>query len=162
MQEFFNRILVLNLVGTTIVFAVAAKIYVLPQIGRISSKHILTPILLLHALRNLGMMFLTPGAVYSGLPASFAYPAAFGDLIAAILAFITIPFVQRGSRLFRPLLWIFNVWGTLDLLTAIALATIFNAPLYMGPSYWIPAFWVPTLLVTHYIVFVVLLRKPQS
>lgn len=29
----------------------------------------------------------------------------------------------------------------------------------MGASYWIPAFWVPALLVTHYIVFVVLLRQ---
>jgi hypothetical protein len=28
----------------------------------------------------------------------------------------------------------------------------------MGPAYWIPALWVPALLVTHYIVFVVLLR----
>lgn len=28
----------------------------------------------------------------------------------------------------------------------------------MGAAYWIPAFWVPALLVTHYIVFVVLLR----
>jgi hypothetical protein len=28
----------------------------------------------------------------------------------------------------------------------------------MGPAYWIPAFWVPALLVTHYVVFVVLLR----
>jgi hypothetical protein len=28
----------------------------------------------------------------------------------------------------------------------------------MGPAYWIPAFWVPALLVTHYVVFVVLLK----
>jgi len=28
----------------------------------------------------------------------------------------------------------------------------------MGAAYWIPAFWVPALLVTHYLVFVVLLR----
>jgi hypothetical protein len=29
----------------------------------------------------------------------------------------------------------------------------------MGPAYWIPAFWVPALLVTHYITFVVLMRR---
>jgi hypothetical protein len=45
-----------------------------------------------------------------------------------------------------------------DLIAAIALATIYGAEPHMGPAYWIPAFWVPALLVTHYITFVVLLR----
>jgi len=39
------------------------------------------------------MMFLTRGATYPGLPPQFAYPAAFGDLVTAILALIAIPFV---------------------------------------------------------------------
>ena len=40
-------------------------------------------------------------------------------------------------------MWIFNVAGSLDLLAAIALATVYGASAYMGPAYWIPAFWVP-------------------
>lgn len=48
--------------------------------------------------------------------------------------------------------------GTVDLIAAITLATIYGAPAYMGAAYWIPAFWVPALLVTHYIAFVVLLK----
>jgi hypothetical protein len=55
--------------------------------------------------------------------------------------------------------WVFNVVGTVDLLTAITTATIYNAPPAMGPAYWIPAFWVPMLLVTHYVVFVLLGRS---
>jgi hypothetical protein len=58
----------------------------------------------------------------------------------------------------RALVWIFNVEGTVDLIVAIALATIYGASAHMGPAYWIPAFWVPALLVTHYITFVVLLK----
>jgi len=54
--------------------------------------------------------------------------------------------------------WIFNIAGTLDLVVAIALATVYEAAAYMGPAYWIPAFWVPALLVTHYITFLVLRR----
>ena len=46
-----------------------------------------------------------------------------------------------------------------DLLAAITMATIYNAPVAMGPTYWIPAFCVPLLLVTHYVTFV-LLRNP--
>jgi hypothetical protein len=48
------------------------------------------------------------------------------------------------------------VEGTVDLIAAIILATIYGASAYMGPAYWIPAFWVPALLVTHYITFIVL------
>ena len=104
-------------------------------------------------------MFLTRGATYPGLPSEFAYPAAFGDLVTAILAFVAIPLVLRGSRAAKPAVWVFNVFGTIDLLVAIATATIYNAPFEMGPAYWIPAFWVPLLLVTHYITFVLLLRR---
>ena len=103
-------------------------------------------------------MFLSPGATYPGIPSGFATPAAWGDLIAAVLALIALAAVLKGSRLARLLLWIFNIEGTLDLLPAIYLANVHNAFPYMGPAYWIPAFWVPALLVTHYLVFVVLLR----
>jgi hypothetical protein len=92
-------------------------------------------------------------------PAQFAYPAAFGDLVTAIIALATIPLVLRGSRLEKPMVWTFNIFGTVDLLAAITTATIYNAPVAMGPAYWIPAFWVPLLLVTHYVTFVVLRRR---
>jgi len=105
------------------------------------------------------MMFLTRGATYPGLPPEFAYPAAFGDLLTAILAFAANPLVLRGSRAAKPAVWVFNIFGTVDLLVAITTATIYNAPVAMGPAYWIPACWVPLLLVTHYITFVVLLRR---
>jgi hypothetical protein len=58
----------------------------------------------------------------------------------------------------RPLVWVFNIFGTLDLISATTLATVHAAPVYMGAAYWIPAFWVPALLVTHYMTFVLLRR----
>jgi len=67
----------------------------------------------------------------------------------------------RSSDLAKPAVWIFNIFGTLDLLAAITFATIYNAPVTMGPAYWIPAFWVPLLLVTHYVTFVLLGRRWQ-
>ena len=91
-----------------------------------------------------------------GIPPQFAYPAAFGDLLAALLALIAILALVRNAASARLLVWVFNVEGTLDLFNAIALATIYRAQPYMGPAYWIPAFWVPALLVTHYITFVFL------
>jgi hypothetical protein len=54
---------------------------------------------------------------------------------------------------------LFNIVGTIDIISAISLAAIYAAPPYMGPAYWIPAFWVPALLVTHYVIFVLLGKR---
>ena len=159
MPAIFDRVLTVNLIANTAIFYVAARLYLLPLVPRVRPQQILVPILLLHSTRHLGLMFLTRGATYPGMPSQFAYPAAFGDLLTAILAFAAIPIVLRGSLLAKPAVWLFNIVGILDLVTAITLATIHNAPVAMGPAYWIPAFWVPLLLVTHYVTFVLLLRR---
>ena len=148
------NILTVNLVLSTLVFWVAARIYLVPNLTRWSPQAILVPILLLHSFRHLGLMFLAQGGVYPGMPPQFAYPAAFGDLVAAALAMAAI---LAGTP--RWLVWVFNVVGTVDLLTAITLATVYGASEFMGPAYWIPAVWVPALLVTHYLTFVVLTER---
>ena len=156
------NILTVNLLFSTLIFWVAARIYVIPRLPDLEPRTVLLPILLLHAFRHLGLMFLASGATHAGMPLQFAYPAACGDLLAALLALAAIPAVLKRARNARTLVWIFNVLGTADLIAAIALATIYGAPSFMGPAYWIPAFWVPALLVTHYIVFVVLAKHWSS
>jgi|SRR5215467_2280244 len=150
------NILTVNLVFSTFVFWLAARIYVFPKLAELSPRALLVPILLLHAFRHLGLMFLSPGATYAGIPSQFAYPAAFGDLLASVLALIALVALLRNASGARLLAWVFNIEGTLDLFNAITLASIYQAHLYMSAAYWIPAFWVPALLVTHYITFVFL------
>ena len=161
MSAIFDRVLIVNLIANTVIFYVAARLYLLPLVPRVRPQQILVPILLLHSTRHLGLMFLTRGATFPGMPPQFAYPAAFGDLITAILAFAAIPFVLRSSRLAKLAVWVSNIFGNLDLLAAITFATIYNAPVTMGPAYRIPAFWVPLLLCTHYVAFVLLGRRWQ-
>src|SRR5580765_1858518 len=110
MDALLDRILTLNLIATTVVFYVAARIYLWPQLHRLSPRAVMIPILLLHSLRHLGLMFLTRGAIYPGLPPQFAWPAALGDLIASLLAFVSLLVVLRDWRKARPLVWAFNVW----------------------------------------------------
>jgi hypothetical protein len=153
------NILTVNLLFSTLIFGIAAKLYLFPKLSDLEPRSVVLPILLLHALRHLGLMFLAPGAVYPGIPPQFTYPAAIGDLLAATLALIAIPAVVNRSWLARPLVGLFNIVGTLDLIDAISLATINNAAPFMGPAYWIPAFWVPALLVTHYVIFVLLGKR---
>src|SRR6476660_2453572 len=149
------NILTINLVLSTFVFWVAARIYLLPNLHDIRPQAVLLPVLLLHSFRHLGLIFLAPGAAYAGIPPQFAYAVAYGDLLAAILALLSLRAVAVGHRSSRPLLCAFNVEGSLDLFAAITLATAYHASDYMGPAYWIPAFWVPALLVTHYITFLI-------
>jgi len=151
-------ILTINLLFTTLVFWIAARLYIVPRLHELSPRAVLLPILLLHGLRHLGLMFLEPGATYAGIAPQFAYPAAFGDLLAAVLALVAIPAVATNHGSAKALVWVFSIEGTVDLAAAIALATLYDVSRYMGPAYWIPAFWVPALLVTHYLTFVVLLK----
>ena len=156
------NILTVNLLLSTLVFGIAAKVYLMPRLSDLKPASVLLPILLLHAMRHLGLMFLAPGGVYVGIPPQFALPAAYGDLAAAILAIVAIPAVVIGHRSARGLVWLFNIEGSLDLVVAIFLATRFHAAAHMGPAYWIPAFWVPALLVTHYLAFVILMKHWKS
>ena len=152
------NILTVNLLVSTLVFAVAARLYLLPRLSVLEPRTVLVPILLLHGMRHLGLMFLAPGGVYPGIAPEFAYPAAYGDLLAAVLAMLALFALTANHPSARALVWIFNIEGTVDLALAITLATLHGADAHMGPAYWIPAFWVPALLVTHYITFVVLLK----
>src|SRR5262245_23911659 len=156
------NILTVNLLFSALVFWIAARIYVFPKLDKLKPQTVLPPILLLHSMRHLGLMFLAPGAIYAGIPRQFAFPAAFGDLLAAVLALAAILTIAKGLGAARAFVWVFNIEGTLDLFAAIVLATVYEASPYMGPAYWIPAFWVPALLVTHYIVFVILLKHWPS
>jgi hypothetical protein len=153
------NILTVNLLFSTLVFWIVARLYLLPRLDDLKPSAILLPILLLHAFRHLGLMFLAPGAVLAGIPLQFAYPAALGDLLAAILALIAIAALVARARHAMLLVWLFNIEGTLDLIAAISLATIYDAAPFMGPAYWIPAFWVPALLVTHFLTFIILFRR---
>src|SRR5262245_62199195 len=85
------NILTVNLLFSALVFWIAARIYVFPKLDKLKPQTVLPPILLLHSMRHLGPMFLAPGAIYAGIPREFAYPAAFGDLLAALLALAAIP-----------------------------------------------------------------------
>src|SRR5262245_51906392 len=125
------NILAVCLLFGILVFWAGARLYVWPRLAELEPRAVLLPILLLHSLRYLGLMFLDSGATYAGIPWQFAYPAACGDLLAALLALVAIPAVAKGVPSARLLLWLFNVEGTVDLLAAITLATIYEARPYM-------------------------------
>ena len=92
------------------------------------------------------------------LPAEFADPAAYGDFAAGLLAIVALIALRGGWGLAIPLVWLFNIVGTVDLLHAVIRGVIVDAQQNMGAAWYIPTFIVPALLVTHFMVFARLLR----
>jgi hypothetical protein len=142
-----------------VAWSIVAARYVWPDLRGRSRAEALRPILLLHAFRFVGLAFLVPGVVSPDLPDAFARPAAYGDLATAVLALFAGACL--GTRAGVPLVWVFNTVGAVDLLNAFYQANRLGVginPGLQGAAYFIPAVLVPLLLVTHVLVFRILLR----
>ena len=146
-----------------VVWGLIGARYIWPALRLRTRPEALRPLLFLHAFRYIGLAFLVPGAVSPNLPDGFARPAAYGDLATALLALFGI--ATLGSRLGIIIVWVFNTVGTVDLLNAFYQADrlgVGNAPGLQGAAYFIPTVLVPLLLVTHALVFRILLRPDAA
>jgi hypothetical protein len=140
-----------------VAWAVVAVFYIWPELRDRSRTEALRPLLTLHGFRFIGLSFLVPGVVSPDLPIAFARDAAYGDVVAAILALLALTALR--SKLGIALAWVFNIWGSLDLLNAfyVANATGLLAG-QLGAAFFIPTAIVPLLLITHALVFRILLK----
>jgi hypothetical protein len=131
--------------------------YIWPEIRLRPRPDALRPLLILHSFRFMGLAFLVPGVVSPDLPQAFAGSAAFGDIVAATLALLSLVFLRSETGVF--IVWVFNVWGSVDLVNAFyqANATGLSAG-QLGATFFIPTLIVPLLLITHGLAFRVLLQ----
>ncbi len=143
-----------------IAWGTVAKYYFWPKLRSMSRPDALRPLLVLHAFRFEGLAFLVPGVVSPNLPAAFAHAAAYGDFAAAILALLSLASLSIRAGVI--LVWIFNLWGTFDLLNAFYQANAAGLMAgQLGATYFIPTLFVPLLLITHALVFRILLRHQK-
>lgn len=134
-----------------VVFSLLAKWFVGPWLADKPIHVALIVLTFPHALRHLGLSFLVPGLVGESLPSSFAFAVAYGDFISGLLALVALIVLRRGWSVAIPLVWLFNIVGTMDLLNALSQADV---PPHLLTTWYIPTFWVPVLLVTHTMSFV--------
>ena len=151
-QAIFGLQFLLSLV----VWAVIARSLVSPWLEKEPLRQALFWLTLPHAFRHIGMVFLVPGVVAQPLPGNFANPAAYGDLATGVLALLALIVLRTGWAGALVLVWLFNIVGTVDLLNALRHVDV--APRF-GAAWYIPTFLVPLLLVTHFMIFVRLLRR---
>jgi len=128
-----------------------------PELRSRSRIDALRPLLILHSFRFVGLSFLIPGVVSLDLPAAFAFDSAYGDIAAAILALLSLAALRTSLGI--PLVWAFNVWGAFDLLNAFYQGNAGGLiPGQLGAAYFIPAAIVPFALITHGLMFRLLLQ----
>ena len=102
-----------------------------------------------------------PGVTAEVLDPRFSIPAAYGDLLVSLLALISIIALKQSWQFAIGLVWIFNTIGTFDLLNAVFQGLNYVPANSFGAALFIPIVAVPALLVSHYIVFVLLLKKDK-
>lgn len=154
-------ILPLSIIWGTINFGVLASWYVMPALERLPRAAALTPLVLIHSFRYVGLAFLIPGVVSPEIAPAFAYLAAYGDLLAALMALLAVTALRFEWTFAISLVWIFNVGGTLELISALFQGLQNVAAGELQAAYFIPAVAVPFLLVTHGMIFRLLLGRKQ-
>jgi hypothetical protein len=140
-----------------IAWGIVAARYIWPELRVRERAEALQPLLILHTFRFIGLAFLIPGVVSPDLPPAFAHSAAYGDIIAAILALFSLLLLPSAAGVAAG--WIFNLWGFADILNAFYQAN--HAGLLagqLGATFFLPTVLVPLLLITHGLAFRILLR----
>jgi hypothetical protein len=124
-----------------------------------------------HTVRLLGISFIILYAA-GRLPAPFAPVAGWGDIFVGVTALPVAWLTYRRAANARPILWIWNLVGLVDLVAAVGLGVI-SSPgpqrlIFAEPSSaimttlpWllIPGFLVPLLFAVHIGIFVRLAQR---
>jgi hypothetical protein len=151
-------IFILQFTLSLIVFALLTKWYLTPWLANQPIHTALIVLVFPHATRHIGLSFLVPGLT-DELPTTFATEAAYGDFVSGLLAILCLVALRRHWGLALPLVWVFNLVGTVDLVNALRQA---EAIPHLGVTWFIPTFLVPVLLITHGLIFARLLKHARQ
>jgi len=144
-------------------YALIAVWYVVPRLSKQPRVQALLPLVLFNTFRTVGLVFMFPQVTGGALPPSFAVPAAYGDLLTTGLALLAVFALRFRPGWALPLVWLFNLVGSIDLLYAAYQAWVSGLPFFhLGVAWLLLTVYVPGLLVSHVIVFWLLLRAAPS
>lgn len=153
----FGLSILMSLISSIMV----AVLFLWPWLRGINKEQALIWLVAPHIfLRFIGLSFFVPGVVSASLPKAWATPAGYGDLIAGILAIIATVALAHAAAWAIAAVWIFNVWGAADLLFAFYKgARVRLEPGALGAGFYIVTAIVPPLLVSHALIFALLMRS---
>jgi hypothetical protein len=161
--------------GVAVALPIAVLCFLVARIQSLREGFSRVPVWLLtgiHTVRLLGISFIILYAAHR-LPAPFAPVAGWGDIFVGATALPVAWLAYRRAANARPILWIWNLVGLVDLMAAVGLG-VFSSPgpqrlILAEPSSaimttlpWllIPGFLVPLLFAVHIGIFIRLAQRP--
>lgn len=105
------------LIGTLAII-LAFKWWVQQRLANLSLHEALLPFVFLNIFRYLGLTFMAKEQFYDGFPTEFLTTVGLLDFATAILAIIAAIALKNKWSFAIPLVWIFNIVGFGDLITA--------------------------------------------
>lgn len=127
-----------------------------PLLRTLGREEVLFWLISPHIFRHIGLSFLVPNLNAGPLPDYFSLTTAYGDLVAGLLALVSLVALRLQWKLRLVLVWVFNTWGLVDLVLALTNPEVVS---HFGPTWYIPTFIVPALIVTHLLLFRQLVRR---
>ena len=150
----------MQLLTSIFVCTIVAVWYVWPSLTKLSRNSALIPLLFVHVPRYVGMTLLVAGMVDPKLPREFRSSAAYGDLLEAALALASIYALRSNWRIAVPLVWVANTWGFLDALNVLRTVLRVNLPSFnLATTWYIYTFYAPLVLVSHLMIFWILIKS---
>lgn len=108
----------LQAVTGTIAIILAYNWWIKPRLANLSIQDALLPFVFYNAFRYLGLTFMAKEQFYDGFPTEFLTTVGLLDFTTAIVAIITAIALKNKWSFAIPLVWIFNIVGFGDLITA--------------------------------------------
>ncbi len=132
----------------------ALRWFILPKVSKLPIHEALIPFVFVQAIRYLGMMFMVDNQIYDAFPTNLAHTIGLWDYSVSILALITTYALKISWKYAIPLVWVFNIWGFVDLLTALPQVSALEFYNYdIGGIWWMSVIVGPITIVSHIYIF---------
>lgn len=154
-------ILLTSMTLGVITWLIISWVWFIPWLQKRPLHNSLAILVIPHSFRYIGLSFLITGVTASPLDMRFAAPAAYGDLLTAVLALIAVAALLAKFRHALILVWLFNIIGFVDFIVAVIQGLRYTEPAEMGATYFIPILGVPLFFVLHLVIFWLLITKKE-
>jgi hypothetical protein len=131
------------------------RTYLQPWLREQTFEAAVTPFLMVHIFRYLGLALLVTGQVDPAVSRDALGIMAYGDLASGISALVAVVAITVGSRFVVPLVVLFSIVGIADLITIGP--TALNAGVVISPigtMWFFLVIFAPILLLSHFYILV--------
>lgn len=102
----------------TIAIILGFRYWIQPRVSKLPIHEALLPFVFLNTFRYLGLSFMTEEQFYNGFPTEFLSTVGLLDFTTSLLAIVSLIALKNKWSFSIPLVWIFNLVGFGDLITA--------------------------------------------